>query len=78
MFKRPHYCILSAEHNAPCAKRRNNPNNPPKRDNSSILTKHDRNFLPGGDMSTFKRPNYCILCAEHSARCIKRRNKPHN
>jgi hypothetical protein len=41
----------------------------------SILSENDRNFLPVGDISTFKRPNHCILCAEHSARCPMRRRK---
>jgi hypothetical protein len=49
-----------------------------KRDHSSILTKDDRNFLPARDISTFKPPNDCILCAQHGARCITRRNNPNN
>jgi hypothetical protein len=49
-----------------------------KLDHSSILTKNDNNFLPDWDISTFKCPNYCILCAEHSARRIILRNKPNN
>jgi hypothetical protein len=44
----------------------------------SILSKNDRNFLPVGDISTFKRPNYSILCAEHSARCTMLRHKQNN
>jgi hypothetical protein len=47
-------------------------------DHSSISTKNNRNCHPVGDISTFKRPNYCILRAEHSARCINRRDKPNN
>jgi hypothetical protein len=49
-----------------------------KRDHSLIMTKNDRNFLPVGDISTFKRLNYCILRAEHSARCTMRRHKPNS
>jgi hypothetical protein len=49
-----------------------------KRHNSSILTQNERNFLPGGVISTFNRRNDCVLLAKHKARCIKHRNKPHN
>jgi hypothetical protein len=31
-----------------------------------------RNCLPVLDISRFKRPNYCILCAEYIARSAKR------
>jgi hypothetical protein len=41
----------------------------------SILSENDSNFLLVGDISTFKRPNQCILCAELSARCTMRRHK---
>jgi hypothetical protein len=44
----------------------------------SILSENDRNFLPVGDIATFKRPKYCILCAEHIARCTMRRDKQNN
>jgi hypothetical protein len=40
--------------------------------------KKDRNFHPDWDISTYKCPHYCILRSEHSARCIKRRNKDNN
>jgi hypothetical protein len=33
------------------------------------------NFLSVGESSSYNRPNYCILRAEHSARSIKRRNQ---
>jgi hypothetical protein len=49
-----------------------------KRDHPSILTKNDRNWYPVIDISTFKLPSYCILCAQHGARCITRRNNRHN
>jgi hypothetical protein len=49
-----------------------------KLDHSSILTQNDRNFLSDWDISTFKRPNYCILRSERSARRIKLRNKPND
>jgi hypothetical protein len=42
------------------------------------LTKNDRNFLSVGESSTYKRRNYCMLSAEHSARSIKRRNQSNN
>jgi hypothetical protein len=42
------------------------------------FNENDCHFLPDWDISTFKRRNYCILRAEHSARRIKRRNKPDN
>jgi hypothetical protein len=47
-------------------------------DHSLILAKNDRTFLPDEDISTFKRPNYCILRTKHSARLTKRQNKPDN
>jgi hypothetical protein len=40
--------------------------------------KNDRNFLPVRHISMFRRPNCCIVCAEHSARCIKLRIIPNN
>jgi hypothetical protein len=46
-----------------------------KHDHSSNWTKNDCNFLPVGGISSYKRPTYCILSVEHSARCIKRRNQ---
>jgi hypothetical protein len=39
------------------------------------LAKINRTFLPVRDFSSFKLPRYCILRAEHSACCSKRRNK---
>jgi hypothetical protein len=39
---------------------------------------NDRNFLPVGDLSTFKRPNKFFLRTDHSARCIMLRNEPKN
>jgi hypothetical protein len=36
------------------------------------------NFLPVGESSSYKRPNNCIVSAEHSARSIKRRNQSNN
>jgi hypothetical protein len=49
-----------------------------KRDRSSILTKNDPNFLSALDISTFQPPNDSILCAQHGARCITRRNNRNN
>jgi hypothetical protein len=72
------YCILQLEHTAPCIKSRIKLKEVAKHDHSLILTKNDRNFHPVGDISTFKRPNYCILGAEHSTRCTMRRHKPNS
>jgi hypothetical protein len=49
-----------------------------KRENSTIWTINDRNFLPVFDISSCKRPHYCILLAEHSPRRIMLRHKPIN
>jgi hypothetical protein len=77
-FKRPNYCSLSAEHSARCITRRNEPNCSQNGISHLSWTKNDRNLLPVGDISTFKRRNHYILHAEHSARWGKRRNEPNN
>jgi hypothetical protein len=77
-LKRPNYCSLSAEHSARCITRRNEPNCSQNGISHLSLTKNDRNLLPVGDISTFKRRNHYILHAEHSARWGKRRNEPNN
>jgi hypothetical protein len=38
--------------------------------------KNGRNFHPDWDISTYKRPNYCILRSEHSAHRSMLRKKP--
>jgi hypothetical protein len=77
-FKGPNDCILCAEHRARCTMRRHTQNNSQNAVIRSILSKNDRHFLPVGDIWTFKRPKYCILRLEHTARCIKSRIKPQN
>jgi hypothetical protein len=40
--------------------------------------KNGRNFHPYWDISTYKRPTYCIWRSEHSAHRSMLRNKPNN
>jgi hypothetical protein len=49
-----------------------------KCDHSSIVPKNNSIFLRDGDISTFKRPNYCISSAEQCARRMEPRNQTNN
>jgi hypothetical protein len=75
-FKRPNNCEIHAEHSARRIKLRNKLTTLRNTRSFFDFDKNDRNFLPFGDVSKFKRPKNFILRAEYKSRRIMRRHKP--
>jgi hypothetical protein len=75
-FKRTFYSAFHAECIAPTFQSGNKPRRSRNPTVRQILTKIDSNFLPVGDMSSFKRAIYSVLHAECIAPTFQSGNKP--